>query len=114
MYRAYNLQDGGLDTVEANLRLGHQADERTYDEATMILQDLGVKTVRLLTNNSEKVQKLEEAGIEVSERLEMIPKIVTPDNLAYLATKVEKMNHVLDMRQVPSPMTSMEEITTSK
>ena len=90
--------------MDANLRLGHLADERTYDEATLILKDLGVKTVRLLTNNCEKVQKLEASGILVSERIEMIPTVVTPENLAYLATKVEKMNHVLDLRTItPQP-----------
>jgi hypothetical protein len=100
LFRAYNLQDTGLDTVDANLKLGHLADERTYDEAALILRDLGVKTVRLLTNNSEKIQKLQSAGITVSERFEMVPRVVTNENLAYLTTKVERMNHVLDLRSL--------------
>jgi GTP cyclohydrolase II len=71
--QAYNLQDQGLDTVEANLALGHQADERDYDIAALILADLGLRAIRLLTNNPHKVERLESLGIEVTERLPSFP-----------------------------------------
>jgi len=104
--RAYNLQDQGLDTVDANLQLGHPVDARTYDEAALILKDLGVKTVRLLTNNADKIERLREEGIVVTERVEMVPQLLTPDNYAYLATKVERMRHTLDLRSLSSTMST--------
>jgi GTP cyclohydrolase II len=92
--RAYNLQDEGYDTVEANLVLGHQADERDYGVAARILNDLGVRSVRLLTNNPHKIVRLAELGTQVVER---VPLAIAPtaDNARYLRTKAERMNHLL-------------------
>ncbi len=96
--RAYNLQDEGLDTVEANLRLGHGADERDYVVAALMLKDLGVRSVRLLTNNPRKIDDLERDGIVVTERV----AIETPhhvENIRYLQTKADKMAHWLSFDQ---------------
>ena len=96
--RAYNLQDQGLDTVDANVQLGHGADERTYDEAALILHDLGVTGgVRLLTNNLDKIEQLRAHGIAVAERIQMTPTIVSADAAQYLHTKVARMNHQLQL-----------------
>jgi len=108
--KAYNLQDEGFDTVDANLALGHQADARTYDEAALILEDLEIKSVKLMTNNTEKVAKLAQHGIRVVGRVPMKPKIITQDNLAYLTTKIERMHHLLEL---PVP-TSEEEVPLKK
>ncbi len=90
--RAYELQDQGLDTVEANLQLGFEADHRNFELPAAILQQLGLTAVRLLTNNPEKVEALEAAGIKVVERLSAeIP--VEPTFERYLETKREKMGH---------------------
>jgi GTP cyclohydrolase II len=97
---AYNLQDAGHDTVDANLLLGHQADERDYTVAVRILEDLGIKSVRLITNNPLKISTLEEAGIKVSERVEL-DNFVNPENSQYLATKALRMNHLLRMANTP-------------
>lgn len=91
---AYNLQDQGLDTVEANLSLGHQADERDYAIAAHILADLGVASIRLITNNPHKVDELTEHGIAVEARLP-IEVGHHRDNLGYLRSKAEKMAHLL-------------------
>ena len=93
--RAYNLQDGGLDTVDANLALGHVADGRDYRMAVAILQELGVKAVRLMTNNPSKIQELRRLGILVVERV-ALEATVYPDNAAYLLTKAQRMDHLLD------------------
>jgi 3,4-dihydroxy 2-butanone 4-phosphate synthase/GTP cyclohydrolase II len=92
--RAYALQEQGYDTVEANLALGFPEDLRDYAEAAEILRDLGVRQVRLLTNNPAKIEGLERYGIAVMERL---PLQVSPNpaNTAYLRTKREKMGHLL-------------------
>lgn len=94
--RAYNLQDLGYDTVDANLLLGHAADARDYRPAAEMLGDLGVASVRLLSNNPAKVRGLEEAGIKVTARL---PLVSPPhaDNLEYLRTKVARMEHRLEL-----------------
>ena len=94
--KAYNLQDKGLDTQEANLHLGFGADERHYDDAITILQNLNIKKVALLTNNPLKVNYLEAGGIEVVERL---PVLITPkeDNVFYLKTKQKVMGHLLNL-----------------
>jgi len=94
--RAYNLQDMGYDTVEANLMLGHQADERNYAIAALILNDLGVHSIRLLTNNPEKIEGLQGWGIPVTVRVPLEPQ-VTPENANYLLTKIQRMNHLLNL-----------------
>jgi GTP cyclohydrolase II len=93
--KAYNLQDSGMDTVDANLALGHVADGRDYTVAAEILGDLGIQSVRLMTNNPEKIQELSRLGIRVDERIPLETQVY-PDNAAYLLTKVERMNHLLD------------------
>lgn len=91
--RAYNLQDEGMNTFEANLARGHQEDERTYESALDILKDFGVRRVRLLTNNPLKQEALRMGGVEVVERISVsIPE--NPDNLAYLKAKEEITGHL--------------------
>lgn len=98
--RAYNLQDQGYDTVDANLMLGHQADARDYTIAACILQDLQVKSVRLLTNNPDKIESLQKLGVRVTQRVPLEMGI-TADNAAYLATKVARMRHLLNTDLFP-------------
>ncbi len=98
--RAYNLQDQGYDTVDANLMLGHQADARDYSIAADILQDLGVMSVRLLTNNPDKIESLQKLGVRVTERVPLHTR-VTAENAAYLATKVSRMRHLLNSDLFP-------------
>jgi GTP cyclohydrolase II len=93
--RAYQLQDGGMDTVEANQELGFAADAREYDFPAQILKQLGAKKIRLLSNNPEKVRQLEEAGVEVVERVPCQPRVHKISH-AYLRTKKKKMGHLLD------------------
>jgi GTP cyclohydrolase II len=93
--RAYELQDGGMDTVEANETLGFAADARDYDFSASILKQLGAKRIRLLSNNPEKVRQLESAGIEVVQRVPCQPR-VSKISRAYLQTKKKKMGHLLD------------------
>lgn len=94
--KAYALQDGGLDTVEANHQLGFAADQRDYSAAAQILRALGVNKIKLLTNNPSKVFGLKQCGVEVVERiaLEFPP---TCDNISYLRTKREKLGHLLTL-----------------
>ncbi len=92
--QAYALQDAGLDTVDANLKLGLPADARHYGSATQILRDLDIDSVRLLTNNPEKTAGLEEFGITVVEQVPLTPS-PTNNNLAYLQTKRDRMGHDL-------------------
>lgn len=94
--RAYELQDEGFDTVEANLMLGHGADERDYTVGALILRDMGVRSVRLITNNPEKIESLEQSGLEVIERVPLQPQL-NRYNSEYLRTKVERMQHLLDL-----------------
>ncbi len=98
--RAYNLQDIGYDTVEANLALGHGADERDYSIAALILKALGVRSVRLLTNNPEKIACLKASGFKVNERI-ALEGAVNDDNAYYLFTKAHRMNHLIDLVPLP-------------
>jgi 3,4-dihydroxy 2-butanone 4-phosphate synthase / GTP cyclohydrolase II len=90
--QAYALQDAGLDTVDANLELGLPADAREYAAAAQVLADLGVRSVRLLTNNPEKVGALGRYGVEVLERVPLAVG-VGADNVGYLRTKRDRMGH---------------------
>jgi len=92
--QAYQLQDGGRDTVDANLDLGLPADARHYGAATQVLKDLKIDTVRLMTNNPDKVSNLEDYGISVAERVPLTPH-PNDHNIAYLLTKRDRMGHVL-------------------
>ena len=93
--RAYELQDGGADTVEANELLGFEADLRNYEMPAEILRYFGVRSVRLLSNNPDKIAALEHAGVHVVER---IPCLVAPHESTegYLRTKKQKLGHLLD------------------
>ena len=97
---AYNLQDQGYDTVEANLLLGHQADERDYTMAALMLEDLGVRSIELITNNPAKIQHLEELGVQVTQRVPLEPTIYE-DNAAYLFTKMVRMDHLFQLGLSP-------------
>jgi 3,4-dihydroxy 2-butanone 4-phosphate synthase/GTP cyclohydrolase II len=94
--RAYNLQDKGFDTVEANERLGFKPDLRDYGVGAQILVDLGVREIRLLTNNPKKIVGLEGYGLRVVERvsIEIVPNA---DNVKYLKTKKKKLGHILNV-----------------
>jgi GTP cyclohydrolase II len=96
---AYNLQDAGYDTVDANLMLGHGADEREYALAARILEDLGISSIRLMTNNPSKIEGLSGEGIIISARVGF-ESTVTPENKRYLQTKVERMSHVLNLKNI--------------
>ncbi len=92
--RAYELQDKGLDTIEANLELGYEADCRHFELPAQILKHMGVHAVRLITNNPAKVEALELAGVKVVERISAeVP--TEPTNERYLKTKREKMGHLV-------------------
>ena len=93
--RAYELQEQGMDTLEANLALGFDGDEREYYIGAQILRDLGVKTLHLLTNNPDKVYQLEEFGMEITERIP-IQMSATMYDLFYLQTKQKRMGHILN------------------
>jgi GTP cyclohydrolase II len=91
--KAYNLQDKGWNTLEANIKLGFGADERQYDDAATILHDLGIQKIRLMTNNPLKINALEKMGFTVIER---VPVVIEPkaENAFYLETKRRKMGHL--------------------
>ena len=93
--RAYELQDGGMDTVEANESLGFAADAREYDFPARILKKLGATRIRLLSNNPDKIRQLESAGIRVVERVPCQPRL-SKISRAYLQTKKRKMGHLLE------------------
>lgn len=92
--RAYDLQANGFDTVDANIKLGFQPDDRKYSVATDILRALNITKLKLITNNPDKIQQVEDSGIFV---VETIPCIITPTehNAFYLETKKKRMNHKL-------------------
>jgi 3,4-dihydroxy 2-butanone 4-phosphate synthase/GTP cyclohydrolase II len=92
--RAYQLQDVGNDTVEANARLGFKADLRDFGIGAQILRDLGLSTLRVMTNNPRKLVGLEGYGLEIVERIPLLAD-ATPDNRAYLAAKRDKLGHLL-------------------
>ncbi len=104
--QAYQLQDGGRDTVDANLDLGLPADARHYGTATQILRDLKIDSVRLMTNNPDKVSNLEDFGVPVAERVPLTPH-PNDHNIQYLLTKRDRMGHdlpdLVDSRQPPAP-----------
>ncbi|TXL63000.1 bifunctional 3,4-dihydroxy-2-butanone-4-phosphate synthase/GTP cyclohydrolase II [Aeromicrobium terrae] len=98
--QAYALQDDGRDTVDANLELGFAEDDRDYAAGAQILRDLGITSVRLLTNNPDKANGLETYGVKVAERLPLAIT-PTPENIRYLRTKAERMGHDLPGLEVP-------------
>jgi len=93
--KAYSLQDQGMDTVEANEKLGFKADMRDYTVGVQILADLGIKKMRLMTNNPKKIEGLEKYGIKIVERVPLIIKPTTI-NKKYLEAKKEKLGHYLE------------------
>lgn len=106
--RAYSLQERGLDTVDANLALGLPADARDYAAAAGILADLGIEKVRLLTNNSDKVNQLRELGLDIVEQVPLLVG-VGPNNHQYLATKRDRMGHIIAEEDLADALAQMHE-----
>jgi 3,4-dihydroxy 2-butanone 4-phosphate synthase/GTP cyclohydrolase II len=94
--KAYNLQDQGLNTADANVHLGFDVDPRDYSIAVHILRDLGIRSARLMTNNPEKVRAFDDSAIQIIER---VPLIIPPgkENVHYLKTKRDVLGHALDL-----------------
>ena len=92
--QAYNLQDAGMDTVDANIHLGHLADEREYNIAALMLENLQVKSIKLMTNNPQKMDDMKKLGINVAGRIP-VESVAHNDNVGYLKTKAKKMAHML-------------------
>lgn len=107
--QAYNLQDNGYDTVEANIALGHKPDERDFTLAASILIELGVKSIKLISNNPGKFKPLIDSGIKIKSRIPLPPRL-TPENVTYLRTKVSKMNHKIDFDGLSSTSPERETI----
>ena len=107
--RAYSLQDQGRDTVEANLELGFPVDSREYGIGAQILVDLGVTTMRLMTNNPAKYGGIEGYGLEIVERVP-VQTVPTDENIAYLRAKQDKLGHLLgldpDRMRIPHRMST--------
>lgn len=95
--KAYNLQDEGYDTIEANKQLGLEVDNRDYSLAVDILKDLGVKRINLLTNNPDKINAIDESDIELVQRLPLEIKPIET-NYQYLKTKKDELGHILDIK----------------
>jgi len=87
--QAYNLQDKGMDTVDANIHLGHRADEREYSIAALMLENLQIKSIKLMTNNPKKIDALKKLGINVAGRIP-VEAVAHDDNVGYLKTKAKK------------------------
>ena len=93
--RAYALQDAGLDTVDANHRLGFETDERVFSPAAAMLKALGISTIRLMTNNPDKLKQLGRYGITIEKRIGLnLP--ANPHNHSYLKTKKSRTGHFID------------------
>jgi GTP cyclohydrolase II len=97
--KAYHLQDEGVDTLDANIILGHPADARDYRIAAEILKAINITEVSLLTNNPDKVEQMNNLGIEVVEQLPLVVG-VGADNVEYLSTKVQRMGHSIDLDSI--------------
>jgi 3,4-dihydroxy 2-butanone 4-phosphate synthase/GTP cyclohydrolase II len=97
--RAYSLQDKGHDTVDANLALGLPVDDREYGIGAQILADLGAHQLDLMTNNPAKYAGLRGYGLEINARVPL-PSFATPDNIAYLRTKQDRMGHMLELEEL--------------
>ncbi|MDT3330497.1 GTP cyclohydrolase II [Microbacterium aquilitoris] len=106
--RAYSLQERGLDTVDANLALGLPADARDYAAAAGILTDLGVKQIRLLTNNTDKVAQLRALGLTIVDQVPLLVG-VGANNHQYLATKADRMGHIIDADELREALAHSEE-----
>jgi 3,4-dihydroxy 2-butanone 4-phosphate synthase/GTP cyclohydrolase II len=107
--KAYDLQSSGIDTVDANIQLGHVADAREFHAAAHILRDLGVGSVHLLTNNPDKVAELELYGVPVSERLSH-ETVATDDNRVYLQTKRDRLGHLLEQEALTAAAAGSSEL----
>jgi 3,4-dihydroxy 2-butanone 4-phosphate synthase/GTP cyclohydrolase II len=93
--RAYKLQEQGLDTVDANIKLGFAPDKRDYGIGAQILRDLGLKQIKILTNNPKKISRLEVYGIKIVEQIPL-QTVPNPHNIDYLRTKKYRLGHILD------------------
>lgn len=92
--QAYNLQDEGMDTVDANIHLGHLPDEREYTLAALMIENLAMESIQLMTNNPNKIEQLRSLGVQVDDRI-AIEIESNCDNREYLKTKAHKMDHLL-------------------